>query len=71
MHRDPAFQILTLHRVNDDADPFFSALPTPVFEQRMTHVARAYRVLPLTDLVEHLRRGGLPRNALAITYEDG
>ena len=26
--RAPAFQILTYHRVNDDTDPFFSALPT-------------------------------------------
>ena len=70
-HREPAFQILTYHRVNDDADPFFSALPTGVFEQQMTHVARTYRVLPLTELVEQLRRGGLPRNALAVTFDDG
>ncbi|HEY5725233.1 MAG TPA: polysaccharide deacetylase family protein [Methylomirabilota bacterium] len=70
-HREPAFQILTYHRVNDDADPFFSALPTGVFEQQMTHVARTYRILPLTELVEQLRRGGLPRNALAITFDDG
>ena len=34
-------------------------------------MARTYRVLPLTDLVEQLRRGGLPRNALAITFDDG
>jgi peptidoglycan/xylan/chitin deacetylase (PgdA/CDA1 family) len=67
----PAFPILTYHRVNDDDDPFFSALPTAVFERQMRHVARNYRVLPLEDLVERLQRGGLPRNALAITFDDG
>lgn len=69
--REPAFQILTYHRVNDDTDPFFSALPTGVFEQQMAYVARAYHVLPLADLVDRLRRGGLPRNSLAITFDDG
>ncbi len=45
--RAPAFPILTYHRVNDDGDPFFSALPSAVFERQMRHVARNYRVLPL------------------------
>ena len=71
VRREPAFPILTYHRVNDDGDPFFSALPTAVFERQMRHVARHYRVLPLEDLVERLQRGGLPRNALAITFDDG
>jgi peptidoglycan/xylan/chitin deacetylase (PgdA/CDA1 family) len=69
--RTPAFPILTYHRINDDGDPFFGALPTAVFERHMRHVARNYRVLPLEDLVERLQRGGLPRNALAITFDDG
>lgn len=69
--RAPMFPILTYHRVNDDGDPFFGALPTAVFERRMRHVARNYRVLPLEDLVERLQRGGLPRNSVAITFDDG
>jgi len=71
VRRRAAFPILTYHRVNDDGDPFFSALPTAVFERQMRHVARNYRVLPLEDLVERLQRGGLPRNTLAITFDDG
>jgi len=71
VRRSAAFPILTYHRVNDDGDPFFSALPTAVFERQMRHVARNYRVLPLEDLVERLQRGGLPRNTLAITFDDG
>ena len=69
--RQAAFPILTYHRVNDDGDPFFRALPTAVFERQMRHVARNYRVLPLEELVDRLQRGGLPRNALAITFDDG
>jgi peptidoglycan/xylan/chitin deacetylase (PgdA/CDA1 family) len=71
VRRAPAFPILTYHRVNDDGDPFFGALPTAVFERQMRHVARNYRVLPVEELVDHLQRGGLPRNALAITFDDG
>ena len=48
----PAFPILTYHRVNDEGDPFFPALPTPVFERHMAHVARHYRVLTVEALVE-------------------
>jgi peptidoglycan/xylan/chitin deacetylase (PgdA/CDA1 family) len=69
--RSPGFQILSFHRVNDEADPFFPALSTEVFERRMEFVARAYRVLPLEDLVDGMRRGTLPRDALAITFDDG
>jgi peptidoglycan/xylan/chitin deacetylase (PgdA/CDA1 family) len=66
-----AFPVLTFHRVNDEGDPFFPALPTAVFEGWMAHLARAYRVLPLEDLVERMRRGGLPRHAIALTFDDG
>ncbi len=69
--RTPAFQILTYRRVNDERDPFFSAIPTAVFEQQMAYVARTYRVLTVEELVERMRRGGLPHNALAITFDDG
>lgn len=69
--RHPAFQILSYHRVNDDRDPFFPSLPTEVFERRMAYIARAYRVLPVEELVERARREDLPWNALAITFDDG
>ena len=69
--RPGAFQILTYHRVNDDRDPFFPAIPTRIFEQHMTYIARAYRVLTVEDLVESLGRGDVPRGAIAITFDDG
>ena len=69
--RIPAFQILVYHRVNDDGDGFFPAVPVKVFEQQMAYVARTYRVLTIEDLVDRLVRGDLPRNTLAITFDDG
>jgi hypothetical protein len=57
----PAAQILTYHRVNDDGDPFFPAVPTRIFAQHMAYIAGAYRVLTVEDLVERMGRGEFPR----------
>ncbi len=69
--RRPVFQVLTYHRVNDENDPFFPSVPTAVFEQQMAYLARACRVTTVEDLVEQGRRGRLPRNAVAVTFDDG
>ena len=37
----------------------------------MAFIARTYVVLTLEELVERMARGALPRNALAITFDDG
>jgi len=71
LDRGRAFPILNYHRVNDEGDPFFPSLPTALFEQQMAFVARAYTVLPVEELVDRMGRGTLPRNALAITFDDG
>jgi peptidoglycan/xylan/chitin deacetylase (PgdA/CDA1 family) len=63
--------ILTFHRVNDDDDPFMPSLPTAVFAGQMAHIARHYRVLTAEDLAARLQGGRVPRNALAITFDDG
>jgi peptidoglycan/xylan/chitin deacetylase (PgdA/CDA1 family) len=69
--RAPAFAILTYHRVNDHGDPFFTALPTRVFERQVEYLARHYVVLAVEDLVERLSGAGVPRRAIAITFDDG
>ncbi len=66
-----AFSILAFHRVNDEADPFFPSLSPGLFAARMRHIADNYVVLPLEDLVERQRRGRVPRNAVALTFDDG
>ncbi len=67
----PTFPILSYHRVNDEGDPFFPSLPTEIFERQMTFVARVYVVLTVEELAERMRRRAVPRNALAITFDDG
>jgi len=69
--RGGAFQVLTYHRVNDEGDPFFPAVSVPVFERQIAYIARAYRVLTVEELRERLVGGTVPRNALAITFDDG
>jgi peptidoglycan/xylan/chitin deacetylase (PgdA/CDA1 family) len=69
--RAPVFAIITFHRVNDDNDPFFPALATDVFEQQVRWIARHYRVLTVEELVARMKRAALPRNAVAITFDDG
>ncbi|MGH7303982.1 MAG: polysaccharide deacetylase family protein [Candidatus Rokuibacteriota bacterium] len=66
-----AFPILGYHRVNDDHDPFFPSLPSAVFESHMAYLARSYRVLTVESLVERMQQGTVPRNAIAITFDDG
>jgi peptidoglycan/xylan/chitin deacetylase (PgdA/CDA1 family) len=69
--RSPVIPILAYHRVNDERDPFFPSIPTGVFERHMAYIGRAYRVLTVEELADRMRHGDLPRNALAITFDDG
>lgn len=69
--RGGVFPILAYHRVNDDGDPFFPAVPTSVFERQMAHVARTSVVLTVEELVARMRTRTVPANALAITFDDG
>jgi peptidoglycan/xylan/chitin deacetylase (PgdA/CDA1 family) len=71
VRRRPVFPILIYHRVNDERDPFFPAVPTSLFELQAAHLARAYDVLTVEELVERCRRRDVPRNAAAITFDDG
>jgi peptidoglycan/xylan/chitin deacetylase (PgdA/CDA1 family) len=53
------------------AEPGICVSPA-AFEQHVAYLAAHYHVLPLPDAVAALRRGTtLPRNAVAITFDDG
>jgi peptidoglycan/xylan/chitin deacetylase (PgdA/CDA1 family) len=67
----PTFPVLAFHRVNDERDPFFPAVPTAAFDRWMRHLARTYRVLALEELAERARGDGVPRGAIAVTFDDG
>jgi peptidoglycan/xylan/chitin deacetylase (PgdA/CDA1 family) len=53
------------------ADPGICVTPAG-FEEHVRYLAAHYRVLALPEAVDALRRGSsLPRNAVAITFDDG
>ena len=64
-------RILYYHRVNDENDPFFEALPTALFEEQMKYLARHYRVVSVAELVRHLEGDGPPDMLVGITFDDG
>jgi peptidoglycan/xylan/chitin deacetylase (PgdA/CDA1 family) len=69
--RRPAFSIFTYHRVNDLGDEFQPAMPTDVFERQIRYVAAHYTVLAVEDLVDRMSSGRIPRDSVAITFDDG
>ena len=69
--RPRRFLVLCYHRVNDDAHPFFTGTPVDLFRKQMEALRRHFKVLPLTELAERARRRDLPKNGVALTFDDG
>lgn len=68
----PPFLILIYHRVHPKPGPFMIDPVSPDrFEAQMRHLARAYRPLPLIELLERSRAGTVPAGAIAVTFDDG
>ena len=63
-------RILYYHRVNDDNDPFFHAISTDVFDQEMQYIARHYKVVSMSEVLEHLESNSREM-VLAVTFDDG
>jgi peptidoglycan/xylan/chitin deacetylase (PgdA/CDA1 family)/CelD/BcsL family acetyltransferase involved in cellulose biosynthesis len=67
----PICTIFRYHRVNDDRDPFFNALPVSQFCNQMEYLAQNFRLVSL----DQLAGGTLPCNghrcSVAITFDDG
>ena len=69
--RPRRFLVLCYHRVNDDAHPFFAGTPLALFRRQMEALRSHFKVLPLAELAERARRKDLPRNGVAVTFDDG
>jgi len=63
--------VLGYHRVNDEGDPFFPALPRKVFGDQLDYLAAHYRVQPLEDVVAWLAAGAEGPPRASITIDDG
>ena len=64
--------ILIFHRVLRQPDPLMPGeVDAVAFDQMCSWVARWFKVLPLDQAVDGLRRNCLPSRALAITFDDG
>lgn len=63
--------LLLYHRVNDDGDPFFPALPRRQFAEQLDYLAGRYTVEPLESVAAWLARGAPGPPRVAITIDDG
>jgi peptidoglycan/xylan/chitin deacetylase (PgdA/CDA1 family) len=74
--RRPRFEegraaILTYHRVNDEGDRFFPALPRRTFAAQLDYLASRYRVEPLDEVAAWLQAGAPGPPRVALTIDDG
>jgi peptidoglycan/xylan/chitin deacetylase (PgdA/CDA1 family)/glycosyltransferase involved in cell wall biosynthesis len=64
--------ILMYHRIADESfDPWQLAVSPANFADQLEWIARHRTPLPLAEFAELSRRGRLPRNAIALTFDDG
>jgi len=64
--------ILLYHRIaKTEPDPWGLALSPDYFAEHLRIIGRSRTPLPMTEFVWALRNGKLPRNAIALTFDDG
>jgi peptidoglycan/xylan/chitin deacetylase (PgdA/CDA1 family) len=67
-----ALSILIFHRVLPRRDPMRPGEPSVEdFDRFMSYLASHFKVLPLVQAVDRLRRGALPPRTCCITFDDG
>ncbi|MCI0412578.1 polysaccharide deacetylase family protein [bacterium] len=64
--------ILMYHRVADlNADPWELCVQPKHFREQLEILRQSYRVLPLKQLMEHLKSGGITERSVVVTFDDG
>ncbi|MDX6634553.1 MAG: hypothetical protein QOF06_756 [Solirubrobacterales bacterium] len=70
--REGAAIVLLYHRVAElEADPWQLGVGRERFAQQLQVLRDGFRILPLTEIVARIGKGGLPRRTVAITFDDG
>lgn len=69
--RSANVQILVYHRVNDEQDAFFPAIPTRVFAEQMDYLAHDWNLCGLEDAIERIKRREVRDNTVVVTFDDG
>ncbi|GAA4303381.1 polysaccharide deacetylase family protein [Nibribacter koreensis] len=68
----PSALVLMYHRVDASMqDAWNIAVHPDLFEQQLEVLQTNHNVLPLSELIERAHKNSLPRNSLAITFDDG
>ena len=63
-------RIFCYHRVNNNEDPFFPAMPVEQFDQQIEYISRYHNVVSLRDLLTRLD-DGCAEPMIAVTFDDG
>ena len=64
--------ILIFHRVLESFDFMRSGeITAREFDAKMQLIARYFAPISLSDAVEHLKQGTLPKRAICVTFDDG
>ncbi len=68
----PGIVILLYHRVTTlERDPQLLAVSPANFDEQMAMLKREWEVISLTEAVEAVNSGRLPRRAVVVTFDDG
>ncbi len=68
----PAAVILMYHRIMDEpVNPYGIVVSPDHFYQHLECIWQSCQVVSLPDLIQAVRRGSVPRRAVAITFDDG
>jgi len=67
----PVYTIFRYHRVNDDHDPFFNALPVSQFSAHMEYLARHFHLVSLDQVASRQLPSKGDKRCVAITFDDG
>jgi peptidoglycan/xylan/chitin deacetylase (PgdA/CDA1 family)/SAM-dependent methyltransferase len=64
--------VLIYHQVGRESpDPVHVNVPADLFSAQMEELRRSWNPLSLSDLVQGLEMGNLPRRSVAVTFDDG